>query len=207
MAFHTIPQAGEFGNNTWEKESWRYTGAANPWGLISADPELGYVYVPTGTPTNDYYGGHRPGANLFTDCVVSLDLNTGKRYWYFQSIHHDMWDWDFPSPPMQSVQGQSAPPSSQNRRSRMSSTGHRRAESSQSRNGRRQAVPFRVVVLTDAAMPPRDRRRSIDRVSPRTTSSTSPELRKEAREILDTYACGPLFAPRRSRAMAKMARF
>ena len=98
--FHTIPQPGEFGNETWENDTWSYTGNAGNWGAITIDEATNRVYLATEMATGDYYGGHRPGANLFTDCVVSLDLNTGKRYWYFQSIHHDIWDWDFPSPPM-----------------------------------------------------------------------------------------------------------
>jgi quinoprotein glucose dehydrogenase len=98
--FHTIPQPGEAGNETWENDSWSYTGNAGNWGAITIDEATNRVYLATEMATGDYYGGHRPGANLFTDCVVSLDLNTGKRYWYFQAIHHDIWDWDFPSPPM-----------------------------------------------------------------------------------------------------------
>ena len=98
--FHTIPQPGEAGNETWEKDSWSYTGNAGNWAAITIDEAANRVYLSTEMATGDYYGGHRPGANLFTDCVVSLDLNTGKRYWYFQSIHHDIWDWDFPSPPI-----------------------------------------------------------------------------------------------------------
>jgi len=98
--FHTIPQPGEFGNDTWERDSWSYTGNAGNWGAITIDEAANRVYLATEMATGDYYGGHRPGANLFTDCVVSLDLNTGKRYWYFQAIHHDIWDWDFPSPPI-----------------------------------------------------------------------------------------------------------
>jgi len=94
--FHTIPQPGEFGNDTWENDSWSYTGNAGNWGPITIDEELNRVYLATEMATGDYYGGHRPGANLFTDSIVSLDLNTGKRFWYFQAIHHDMWDWDFP---------------------------------------------------------------------------------------------------------------
>ena len=94
--FHTIPQPGEFGNDTWENDSWSYTGNAGNWGPITIDEELNRVYLATEMATGDYYGGHRPGANLFTDSVVSLDLNTGKRYWYYQAIHHDLWDWDFP---------------------------------------------------------------------------------------------------------------
>jgi quinoprotein glucose dehydrogenase len=98
--FHTIPQPGEFGNETWENDSWSYTGNGGNWGAITIDEAANRVYLATEMATGDYYGGHRPGANLFTDCVVSLDLNTGKRFWYFQAIHHDIWDWDFPSPPM-----------------------------------------------------------------------------------------------------------
>jgi quinoprotein glucose dehydrogenase len=98
--FHTIPQPGEFGNNTWENDSWSYTGNAGNWGAITIDEAANRVYLATEMATGDYYGGHRPGANLFTDSVVCLDLNTGKRYWYFQAIHHDIWDWDFPAPPI-----------------------------------------------------------------------------------------------------------
>ena len=96
--FHTIPQPGEEGNETWLNDSWSYTGNAGNWGAITIDEAANRVYLATEMATGDYYGGHRPGANLFTDCIVSLDLNTGKRYWYFQAIHHDIWDWDFPAP-------------------------------------------------------------------------------------------------------------
>lgn len=98
--FHTIPQPGEFGNDTWLSDSWSYTGNAGNWGPISIDEELNRVYLATEGATGDYYGGHRPGNNLFTDSIVCLDLNTGKRYWHFQAIHHDIWDWDFPAPPI-----------------------------------------------------------------------------------------------------------
>jgi quinoprotein glucose dehydrogenase len=98
--FHSIPQPGEFGNETWENDSWSYTGNTGTWAAITVDEVANRVFLATEMPTGDYYGGHRPGANLFADSLVCLDLNTGKRYWYFQAIHHDMWDWDFPSPPI-----------------------------------------------------------------------------------------------------------
>jgi quinoprotein glucose dehydrogenase len=98
--FHTIPQAGEFGNETWEKDSWKYTGNTAVWAPMSADEELGYVYLPIEAPTGDFYGGHRPGANLFGNSLVCLDARTGKRVWHFQTIHHDIWDWDNPAPPV-----------------------------------------------------------------------------------------------------------
>ena len=98
--FHTIPQPGEFGNDTWLNDSWSYTGNAGNWAPITIDEELNRVYLATEDGTGDYYGGHRPGNNLFSASVVCLDLNTGKRLWYFQAIHHDIWDWDFPTAPV-----------------------------------------------------------------------------------------------------------
>jgi len=95
--FHTIPQAGEFGNDTWENDAWRYSGNVNVWAPLSADPELGIVYLPTDMPTNDYFGGFRPGANLFGSSLVAVDTRTGERRWHFQMIHHDIWDWDLPA--------------------------------------------------------------------------------------------------------------
>ncbi len=97
--FHTIPRAGEFGNETWENDSWKYTGNANVWSMMSADDELGYVYLPIGTPTNDFYGGHRLGDNLFADSLVCVDVETGKRVWHFQMVHHGLWDYDNPCAP------------------------------------------------------------------------------------------------------------
>ena len=98
--FHTIPGADEFGNDTWLNDSWRYTGNTGVWGQISADPELGIVYLPTEMPTNDHYGGHRHGDNLFSDSIVAVDVDSGERLWHFQAIHHDVWDWDFPCAPV-----------------------------------------------------------------------------------------------------------
>jgi quinoprotein glucose dehydrogenase len=97
--FETIPQGQAYGSNTWENESWRYTGNANVWTGISADPELGYVYLPTGTPTNDWYGGHRLGDNLFAESLICVDARTGKRVWHFQMVHHGLWDYDLPAAP------------------------------------------------------------------------------------------------------------
>jgi quinoprotein glucose dehydrogenase len=98
--FHTIPGADEFGNDSWLNDSWRYTGNNGVWGQISVDLELGIAYLPTEMPTNDYYGGHRHGDNLFSDSLVAVDLETGDRLWHYQFIHHDVWDWDIPCAPI-----------------------------------------------------------------------------------------------------------
>src|SRR5437867_5226201 len=98
--FHTIPQAGEFGNNTWEKDSWSYTGNAGVWGQITVDEELDTVYLPVEMPTGDYYGGHRPDAGLFGETLVALDLKTGRRRWHYQLVHHGIWDFDIPCAPI-----------------------------------------------------------------------------------------------------------
>ena len=97
--FHTVPQKGEFGNDTWQKNSWSYTGHANAWAPITLDEQRGLVYLPLGTPSNDFYGGQRPGQNLFAESLVCLDANTGIRKWHFQTVHHGLWDYDLPSPP------------------------------------------------------------------------------------------------------------
>src|SRR6185295_12154806 len=97
--FHVIPQAGEPGVETWENESWKYTGHAPVWSLFSADEELGYVYLPVTSSTNDMYGGHRLGDNLFSQSVVCVDAKTGKRIWHHQLVHHDLWDYDLPQAP------------------------------------------------------------------------------------------------------------
>ena len=98
--FHTIPQPGEFGHETWEDDSWRYTGNAGVWPPFSVDEDLGYVYLPTELATGDYYGGHRLGDNLFTQSLVCLDIETGERIWHFQTVHHGIWDYDNPAPPI-----------------------------------------------------------------------------------------------------------
>ena len=97
--FHTIPQEGEYGVDTWENDSWRYSGNTNVWNMMTVDEELGYVYLPISTPTNDFYGGHRLGDNLFAESIVCLDADTGERVWHFQAVHHGLWDYDFPTPP------------------------------------------------------------------------------------------------------------
>ncbi|MEO7133465.1 MAG: PQQ-binding-like beta-propeller repeat protein [Vicinamibacterales bacterium] len=98
--FHTIPQAGEFGNDTWLEKSWEYTGNTGVWTQMTVDDQLGIAYLPVEMPTGDYYGGHRPGNNLFAESLVALDLQTGKRLWHYQFVHHPIWDYDVPCAPI-----------------------------------------------------------------------------------------------------------
>jgi quinoprotein glucose dehydrogenase len=97
--FHTIPQPGEFGHETWSKDSYKISGGANAWAGLSVDPKLGMVFAATGSASFDFYGANRIGNNLFANCVLALNAHTGKYIWHFQGIHHDVWDFDFPAAP------------------------------------------------------------------------------------------------------------
>jgi glucose dehydrogenase len=97
--FHTVPHKGEFGNDTWEGESWKDRAAVNAWSILSVDTERGIVFLPLTSPAVDFYGGDRKGANLFGDSLVALDAATGKRLWHFQTVHHNLWDYDLPAQP------------------------------------------------------------------------------------------------------------
>jgi len=97
--FHAVPEAGEFGVETWERGSWQRNGNTNVWSIMSCDERLGYLYLPFSTPTNDYYGGDRHGDNLFAESLVALDAATGRRAWHRQLVHHGLWDYDLPAAP------------------------------------------------------------------------------------------------------------
>jgi glucose dehydrogenase len=97
--FHTVAQGEEPGAETWKNDSWKEAGNANVWAPMSADEELGYVYLPVSTPTNDYYGGHRPGDGLYGESLVCLDVTTGRKVWHYQLVHHGLWDYDPPAAP------------------------------------------------------------------------------------------------------------
>jgi quinoprotein glucose dehydrogenase len=98
--FNTIPKPGEFGNDTWENESWAVNGNTGVWNQIAIDDDLGLAYLPVETPTSDFYGGHRPGNNLFAESLVCVDLKTGKRKWHFQLVHHPIWNMDIATGPI-----------------------------------------------------------------------------------------------------------
>jgi quinoprotein glucose dehydrogenase len=99
-AFHTIPRPGEFGYETWPKDAWKSTGAVNNWTGMTLDRNTGIIYIPTGSAAFDFYGGDRLGDDLFANCLLALNAETGERIWHFQAVHHDIWDRDFPTPPI-----------------------------------------------------------------------------------------------------------
>jgi quinoprotein glucose dehydrogenase len=110
--FHIIPRPGEFGHETWENDAWQWTGDISSWAPMSADYERGIVYIPTNPPTIDYFGGFRPGANLFGTSVIALNVETGERVWHFQTVHNDQWNYDLPNVPIMAnvtVDGQAIP--------------------------------------------------------------------------------------------------
>jgi glucose dehydrogenase len=98
--FHVIPRPGEFGHETWENDAWRWTGDVSSWAPMSADPARGLVYIPTNGATIDFYGGFRPGDNLFSTSLLALDVETGQRAWHYQMVHHDIWNYDTPVAPI-----------------------------------------------------------------------------------------------------------
>ncbi len=98
--FHIIPRPGEFGHDTWENDAWQWTGDVSSWAPMSADPELGLVYIVTNGVTIDYYGGHSPGDNLYSTSILALDVQTGERAWHYQMVHHDIWNYDTPTAPI-----------------------------------------------------------------------------------------------------------
>ena len=143
-----MPRPGQFGNDTWLNDSWSYTGNTGVWGQMTVDEEAGLVYMPVEMPTNDYYGGHRPGNNLFGSSIVAADLRTGQRKWHYQFIHHDIWDWDTP------VRADSRGPHGQ----RPADQGRRPAD--QARLGVRVRSPDRRARLADRRAPGREGRRA-----------------------------------------------
>lgn len=199
--FHTIPQEGELGNDTWEEGSWKYSGGANPWGSLTADAELGYVYVPTGTPTNDYYGGHRRGSNLFAESIVCLDAKTGRRVWHFQFVHHGLWDYDATAAPVLvdlTVGGRRVKAVAVVTKQAFTYVFDRVTGTPIFPIEERPAPPGRVPgEWYSPTQPIPSRPPAFDRQGVTTDDviDFSPELRAEALEILKQYTYGPIFEP------------
>ncbi len=199
--FHTVPTADEFGAETWLGDSWSYTGNTGAWAQMSADPELGHVYVPTETPTNDFYGGHRPGDNLFANSLVALDVRTGERVWHFQFTHHEIWDYDLPCAPILAdvvVDGRPvkalAQPTKQGWVYVLDRTDGRPVWPIEERPVPQGDVPGEQYSPTQPVptRPPAFERQGIgidDLID------FTPELRAEAVELVSAYRLGPIFTP------------
>jgi quinoprotein glucose dehydrogenase len=199
--FHTIPQLGEFGNDTWEKDSWVYTGNTGVWGQISIDEELGLAYLPVEMPTGDYYGGHRPGSGLFGESLVAVDLQTGKRKWHYQLVHHGIWDMDIPCAPILAdirINGRTVKAVAQPTKQGVLYVFDRATGEPiwpiEERPVPKGDVPGEVYSPTQpfpTKPPPYER----TGVSTDDLIDFTPELRAEALELVKKYKMGPMFTP------------
>ncbi len=199
--FHTVAQQGEAGVETWEKDSWKETGNANVWAPMSADEELGYVYLPVSTPTNDYYGGDRPGDGLYGDSLVCLDAATGRKVWHYQLVHHGLWDYDTPAAPNLidiTVGGKPVKAVAQVTKQAFVYV-FDRVTGQPVWPIEEQPVPASSVPGEHAAktqpFPTRPAPIDIQGVSDEDLIDVSPEIRKEAIDIVAKYDHGPLFTP------------
>jgi quinoprotein glucose dehydrogenase len=198
--FHVLPGPGEYGHETWGEDSWKYSGALGAWGALTADEELGYVYVPLTAPTATY-GGHRPGQNLFGDSLVCLDAKTGKRVWHFQMVHHDIWDYDNIGAPVLgdiTVNGKRIKAVMQPNKTAFLYVFDRKTGEPvwpiEERPVPQSTVPGEHTWPTQpfpTKPPPFDRQG----LNEDDLIDFTPELRAEAREVLKHYVIGPLFTP------------
>lgn len=199
--FHTIPKPGEYGYNTWESDSADYTGNTGAWGQISVDEQLGLVYIPVETPTGDYYGGHRPGAGLFGESIVAVDLKTGARKWHYQLVHHGIWDFDIPCAPMLvdlTINGRAvkalAQPTKQAWLYMFDRVTGQPIFPIEERPVEQSTVPNEKTAPTQPFVtkpPPYDRQG----FSVEDLINFTPELNAQAREIIKKYKIGPIFTP------------
>ena len=199
--FHSIPQAGEYGNDTWAGESWRMVGGVNVWTLMSADEELGYIYLPFSPAANDYYGGERHGDNLFAESLVCLEAATGRRVWHFQLVRHGLWDYDIPAAPNLvdvAIDGRRVRAVAQVTKQGFvyvfDRVSGRPLWSIEERPVPQSTVPDEK---TAARQPFPTRPAPFERqgASPSDVIDFTPELREQALAILSRYDHGPLFTP------------
>jgi quinoprotein glucose dehydrogenase len=199
--FHTVPQGDEFGADTWFDESWKLAGNTNVWSWMSCDPELGMVYLPIGTPTSDYYGGHRHGDNLFAESLVALNADTGERVWHFQAVHHGIWDYDFPCAPNLvdlEINGETVPAIAQVSKQAFTYVFNRKTGEPiwpiEERPVASSSVPGEWTARTQpfpTKPPPFDRQG----VLAEDLIDLTPELHEEAKKIFAEFVTGPLFVP------------
>jgi quinoprotein glucose dehydrogenase len=199
--FRSIPDKGAFGHDTWSGDAAEYTGSTNVWTTMSADEALGLVYLPFGTPTNDFYGGHRPGANLFAESIVAVDAATGARRWHFQAVHHGVWDYDLPAAPTLvdiTVDGRPIPALAQVSKQGFTYVLDRRTGSPvwpiEERPVPQSSVPGERSSPTQPfpSKPPAFERQGL---TDDELIDFTPELRQRALEVLKPFDRGPLFTP------------
>ena len=199
--FHVIPRPGEAGYDTWEKDSASYTGMANLWSLITVDEARGIAYFPLTSPTNDMYGGHRLGNNLFSDTLVAVNCSTGERLWHFQTVHHDLWDYDNPAAPILAditVDGKRIPAVVQLTKQAFAFVFDRVTGQPvwpiEERPVPQSTTPGE---RTSPTQPFPTKPAAFDRqgVTENDLIDFTPELRKEALELVKQYKLGPLFTP------------
>jgi quinoprotein glucose dehydrogenase len=199
--FHTIPLPGEYGSDTWEKDSLSYTGNTGVWGQISVDEDLGLVYLPVELPTGDYFGGDRPGNGLFGESIVAVDLQTGKRRWHFQLVHHGLWDMDIPCAPILAditINGRTVKALAQPTKQAFLYVFNRetgqpiwpieerpvpQGDVPGERYSRTQPFPTKPPAFDNQG------------VSSDSLINFTPELRAEAEKLVEKYRIGPLFTP------------
>ncbi len=200
--FNVIPRPGEYGHETWENDAWQYTGDVSSWAPLSADPENNIVYVPTNPPTIDYYGGFRPGDGLFGTSLIALDTETGERRWHFQTVHHDVWNYDNPAVPIQldiNLPGQGVVPSvhqvtkqgfvySFNRMTGEPIWGMEERPVPQSNVPGEKLSPTQPFPVKPAPF-------EMQGLSEEDLIDYTPELRRQALEVMANYDLGPLFNP------------
>ncbi|MEQ8409487.1 MAG: PQQ-binding-like beta-propeller repeat protein [Gammaproteobacteria bacterium] len=199
--YHTIPQEGEFGTDTWQDRSWSYTGHAPVWALFSADEELGLVYMPISSSTNDMYGGHRLGDNLFSQSLVAVNAETGERVWHYQLVHHGLWDYDPPAAPILmdlTVDGEEIKAVAQITKQAFTYVFDRETGvpvwDIEERPVPQSTVPGEVTSPTQP-FPTKPAPFDLQGATVDNLIDFTPELRAEAIEIVSDYVMGPLFTP------------
>lgn len=199
--FHVIPRPGEFGHDSWGNDAWKRTGDVSSWAPMSADPARGLVYVPTNPPTVDFYGGFRPGDNLFGTSILALDVRTGKRVWHFQTVHHDVWNFDNPTAPILldvTVDGRRTPIVVETTKQGFAYTFNRQTGEPVwpivERPVAQSDLPGERLAATQP-FPTRPAAFEIQELTDDLLIDFTPKLKDEARAILRNYKVGPLFNP------------
>ena len=199
--FHVIPRPGEFGHETWENDAWEWTGDVSSWAPMSADPERGLVYIPTNPPTIDFYGGFRPGDGLFGTSVIALDVQTGERVWHFQTVHHDIWNFDNPTAPVVLdvlVDGELTPIVVQTTKQGWAYTFNRQTGQPiwpiEERPVPQSEVSSEMLSPTQP-FPTKPAAYEMQGLTLNDLIDFTPQLRAEALEIVKNYRIGPIFNP------------